>query len=66
MTSRWAKISRFWTVRLRLSQEGYAVYCPDLPGCWSQGATRVEALRNIREAIHDYLAAQRALRWRKP
>jgi predicted RNase H-like HicB family nuclease len=33
------------------------VGCPALPGCWSQGATEVEALQNIREAIRDYLAA---------
>jgi len=39
------------------SEEGYAVGCPALPGCWSQGATEEEALQNIREAIQDYLAA---------
>ncbi len=25
--------------------------CPSIPGCLSQGATRTEALENIREAI---------------
>jgi predicted RNase H-like HicB family nuclease len=39
------------------SDEGFAVGCPELPGCWSQGATREEALENIREAIRDWLAA---------
>jgi predicted RNase H-like HicB family nuclease len=39
------------------SDEGFAVGCPPLPGCWSQGATEKEALQNIREAIQDYLAA---------
>jgi predicted RNase H-like HicB family nuclease len=38
------------------SDEGFAVACPDLPGCWSQGATEEEALTNIREAIEDYMA----------
>jgi predicted RNase H-like HicB family nuclease len=33
------------------SEEGFAVSCPALPGCHSQGATREEALTNIREAI---------------
>jgi predicted RNase H-like HicB family nuclease len=33
------------------SPEGFAVSCPALPGCHSQGATREEALANIREAI---------------
>ncbi|HWG20880.1 MAG TPA: type II toxin-antitoxin system HicB family antitoxin [Terracidiphilus sp.] len=39
------------------SDEGYAVYCPGLPGCWSQGATEEEALANIRLAIQEYLEA---------
>ena len=30
---------------------------PGLPGCWSQGATEVEALANIEVAIREYLAA---------
>jgi predicted RNase H-like HicB family nuclease len=34
---------------------GYYVYCPDLPGCQSQGETYEEAMANIREAIELYL-----------
>ena len=34
---------------------GYTVYVPALPGCISEGETRVEALDNIREAIELYL-----------
>lgn len=30
---------------------GFFVECPSLPGCYSQGDTREEALANIREAI---------------
>jgi predicted RNase H-like HicB family nuclease len=30
--------------------------CPSLPGCISQGSTREEAVRSIREAIHGYIA----------
>ena len=37
------------------SEEGFAVSCPGLPGCWSQGATEEEALENIRDAIPEYL-----------
>ncbi len=33
---------------------------PALPGCLSQGATRAEALSNIREAIAGYLDSLRA------
>ena len=31
--------------------------CPSLPGCISQGGTKEEAIENIREAIHGYVAA---------
>jgi predicted RNase H-like HicB family nuclease len=40
------------------SDEGFAIWCDDLPGCNSQGATREEALANIKDAISEYLAAQ--------
>ena len=33
----------------------YAVYCPELPGCCSVGATEEEALANVTEAIKLYL-----------
>jgi predicted RNase H-like HicB family nuclease len=39
------------------SDEGFAVSCPGLPGCWSQGTTEEEALENIRDAIREYLDA---------
>lgn len=38
-------------VELIESEEGFAICCPALPGCWSQGRTHEEALANIREAI---------------
>jgi len=41
------------------SEEGFAVSCPKLPGCWTEGATEAEALENIRVAIQEYLAVQR-------
>jgi len=34
---------------------GYAVYCPELPGCASAGDSEEEALENIKEAIALYL-----------
>lgn len=34
---------------------GYTVYVPALPGCLSEGDTKKEALKNIREAIELYL-----------
>ncbi len=45
-----------YMVKLEETDEGYAVWCPGLPGCWSQGATEEEALENIKDAIETYLA----------
>jgi predicted RNase H-like HicB family nuclease len=46
-----------YRVVLQTSEEGVAVSCPGLPGCWSQGANEQEALENIRVAIEEYLEA---------
>jgi predicted RNase H-like HicB family nuclease len=54
-----------YKVELIPSEEGFAVGCPDLPGCWSQGATEEEALENIKSAIVDYLAAVDEMNQRK-
>jgi predicted RNase H-like HicB family nuclease len=45
-----------YRVKLEKTEEGYAIWCPGLPGCWSQGATESEALENIKDAIETYLA----------
>lgn len=42
-------------VVLEKQEEGYTVYAPSLPGCISQGETREEALKNIKEAVELYL-----------
>ena len=34
---------------------GFTVYVPSLPGCISEGDTKAEALKNIKEAIELYL-----------
>lgn len=44
-----------YPVNIKKTEEGYAVWAPGLPGCWSQGRTEEEALENIKEAILDYL-----------
>ena len=49
-----------YRITLVESSEGWAVWCDDLPGCCSQGATREEAMQNIREAIAEYIAAKAA------
>ena len=46
-----------YQVKLTKSEEGVAVSCHGLLGCWSQGAaTEEEALENIQDAIADYLS----------
>ncbi len=45
------------TVVLEKQEEGYTVYVPSLHGCISQGETKEEALKNIKEAIELYLEA---------
>jgi len=50
--------SHSYHVTLVESEEGFAVWCDDLPGCASQGATREEALENIRIAIREWNEAQ--------
>lgn len=50
-----------YTVALeREPDNGYVATVPILPGCVSQGDTREEALRNIREAIELYVEDCRA------
>ncbi|MEI6234404.1 MAG: type II toxin-antitoxin system HicB family antitoxin [Planctomycetota bacterium] len=46
-----------YKIELYESEEGFAVWCPGLPGCCSQGQTEAEALVNIQDAIQEYLAA---------
>ena len=50
-----------YRVKLESTEEGYAVWCPGLPGCWSQGETEEEALENIKDAIRIYLATAEEL-----
>jgi predicted RNase H-like HicB family nuclease len=46
-----------YKVVLHTSEEGFGISCPGLPGCGSQGRTEQEALKNIQDAISEYLAA---------
>ena len=50
-----------YRVKLEKTDEGYAVWCLGLPGCWSQGAIEEEALENIADAIETYLATAEEL-----
>lgn len=49
-----------YPVILDRNEDGrWTVICPVLPGCVSEGATKDEALENIKDAIHLYLRAIR-------
>jgi len=44
-----------YKVNMHETNEGYAIWVPGLPGCWSQGKDEKEALENIKDAIEAYL-----------
>jgi predicted RNase H-like HicB family nuclease len=46
-----------YRVNLKKTEEGYSVWVPGLPGCWSQGKSEAEALENVKDAISAYLEA---------
>jgi len=39
--------------------EGYYAYCPELPGCFSNGRTEEETRRNMQDAIKLHLESLR-------
>ncbi|MDI6740330.1 MAG: type II toxin-antitoxin system HicB family antitoxin [Candidatus Edwardsbacteria bacterium] len=45
-----------YKVLMKKTREGYSIWCPGLPGCWSQGDTEEEALESIKDAIACYLS----------
>jgi predicted RNase H-like HicB family nuclease len=45
-------------VHIETDEDGiFVAECPSLPGCISHGATREEALTNIKDAMHGYLVS---------
>lgn len=49
-----------YRVLIEQDEDGvFVAECPTLPGCVSQGATRQEALVNIKDAIEGYLESLR-------
>ncbi|NJP12092.1 MAG: type II toxin-antitoxin system HicB family antitoxin [Leptolyngbyaceae cyanobacterium RU_5_1] len=42
-------------VLIERDEHGYYAYCPELPGCQSQGDSLEEVKENIQEAIELYL-----------
>lgn len=46
---------RKFSVIIEKDESGYYAFCPDLPGCQTQGDSFEEAITNIKEAISLYL-----------
>lgn len=57
-----ASIPDKWIMNYRIqlfqTHEGWAVSCPDLPGCHSQGINREEAIEEIKNAIRLWLEVE--------
>ncbi len=47
------------------SEGGYTVYVPALPGCISEGETKAETMKNIKEAISLYMEETRKSKLKK-
>lgn len=48
-------LKKFQVLLRPVEEGGYTVWCPDLPGCFSQGQTRKQAIENIKKAISLFL-----------
>ncbi|MCY3757920.1 MAG: type II toxin-antitoxin system HicB family antitoxin [Acidobacteria bacterium] len=48
-----------YTIVIEKATGNYAAYVPDLPGCVATGATREEAVREMRQAIEFHIESLR-------
>ena len=51
------RITKYTVIIEQGCESGYVAYVPVLRGCVSQGKTRAEVLKNIREAMEAYVEA---------
>jgi len=47
-------------VVIESDEHGYCAFCPSLQGCYTQGETYEEALKNIQDAIRLHIEDRRA------
>jgi len=50
-----SKILLYKVISEPAEEGGYTAYAPSLPGCFSEGDTYEEALKNIKEAIKGWI-----------
>ena len=43
------------SIVIEQDEAGYFAYAPELPGCFSQGTSYEDAMKNIKEAVDLYL-----------
>lgn len=55
-----------FSIIVEQDDDGYFVRCPELQGCYSQGDTYEEAMKNIRDAIKLHIQDRIAGRERMP
>ncbi len=49
-----------FSVTISQDEDGcFIAECPEVPGCVSQGRTKVEAMENVRNAIQECLEVRR-------
>ena len=48
------KLYKF-SVVIEKDKDGYFAFCPELQGCYTQGETYEETIKNIKDAIHLHL-----------
>jgi len=44
-----------FAVVIERDEEGYFAFCPELQGCYTQGETYEEAMRNIEDAVRLHI-----------
>lgn len=55
-----------FSIIIEQDEHGYFVRCPELQGCYSQGDTYEEAMKNIKDAIRLHVQDRMADRERLP
>ena len=50
-------VMKYTVLIARGNESGYVAAVPALPGCVSQGRTKRDAIKNVKEAIEVYLEA---------
>ena len=48
-----------YTIVIEKARSNYSAYVPDLPGCVATGATREEAVKEMRQAIEFHIESLR-------